>query len=189
MRIRSLWVPFVAVSLLFACTSPTVGGSVVRVEDRPLPELSGPGLHGESLSAAEERGHVLVVSVWATWCYDCERDMPGFADVARRYASRGVRFLGVNPGDNAAQASEWVRHYRVPYPSISDPSQRFAASLGYAGMPATYVVDRDGTIRFSVIGSTTSEETLSGLIEQVLAGASPGQTSASMAIAANSAPR
>jgi len=167
MRIRSL---VVLAMLLVACTSPSPSG-VVRVEDRPLPELAGAGLTGEQLSSRDERGHVLVVSVWATWCYDCERDMPGFANVARRYSRDGVRFLGVNPGDNTAQALEWVRHYRVPYPTISDPSQRYAASLGYVGMPATYVVDRDGTMRFSIVGAQTSEATLSGLIDQVLAGA------------------
>jgi thiol-disulfide isomerase/thioredoxin len=162
--------PFlVLVVCLVACSSPETSGTV-RVEDRPLPELAGTGLNGEELSAADELGHVVVVSVWATWCYDCERDMPGFANVADRYSRDGVRFLGVNPGDNTAQALEWVRNYRVPYPSISDPSGRFAASLGYVGMPATYVVDRDGTIRFSIVGAATSEATLSGLIDQVLAG-------------------
>jgi cytochrome c biogenesis protein CcmG, thiol:disulfide interchange protein DsbE len=167
---RSLCVPLVAIALLVGCTSQTPSG-IVRIEDRPLPELAGTGLRGEQLSSTEERGHVLVVSVWATWCFDCEQDMPGFANVARRYARDGVRFLGVNPGDNTAQAVEWVRRYRVPYPSISDPSERFAASLGYVGMPATYVVDRAGTMRFSIIGARTSEATLSGLIDQVLAGA------------------
>jgi peroxiredoxin len=174
MRIR----PFlILVATLVACSSPPSSGTV-RVEDRPLPELAGTGLNGERLSAADERGHVLVVSVWATWCYDCERDMPGFANVANRYSREGVRFLGVNPGDNTAQALEWVRTYRVPYPSISDPSERFAASLGYVGMPATYVVDREGTIRFSIIGAATSETTLSGLIDQVLAGAASASPSA-----------
>jgi len=163
--------------LLIACSSPPTVGTV-RVEGRPLPELTGTGLQGEHLSAAELRGHVVVVSVWATWCYDCEKDQPGFVNVANRYAHRGVRFLGLNPSEiSLAQPQEWVRRYDVPYPSIEDPSGRFAASLGYTGMPATYVVDRDGTIRFSVIGSTTSEATLSGLIDQVLAGTtgSPAQ--------------
>jgi len=163
----------VAALALLSCTSSGKVTGTVRVEDRPLPELAGTGLNGEHLSAANDRGHVLVVSVWATWCYDCEKDMPGFVNVANRYAKDGVRFLGLNPGEvSAAQPSEWVRHYRVPYPSIQDPSERFAASLGYAGMPATYVVDRDGTIRFSIVGGTTSEATLSGLIDQVLTGAS-----------------
>jgi alkyl hydroperoxide reductase subunit AhpC len=63
-----------------------------------------------------------------------------------------------------------VRRYGVPYPSIEDPSGRFAASLGYTGLPATYVVDRAGTIRYSIIGSTTSEATLSSLIDRTLSG-------------------
>jgi len=186
MRMRSL---VVLATLFVACASPSPTG-IVRTEDRPLPELAGTGLTGEQLSSTDERGHVLVVSVWATWCYDCERDMPGFADAARRYARKGVRFLGVNTQEvSSAQPLEWVRRYDVPYPSLQDPSGRSAASLGYVGMPATYVVDRDGTIRFSVVGTAVSEATLSGLIDQVLTGASSGQTSASIATAANSAPR
>jgi thiol-disulfide isomerase/thioredoxin len=161
-----------ATALLVACSSSSTTGTV-RTEDRPLPEVSGEGLHGEHLSTTDARGHVLVVSVWATWCADCERDQPGFADVATRYAPDGVRFIGVNAEETStAQPLEWVRHYEVPYPSIQDPSGRSAASLGYTGLPATYVVDRDGTIRFSVIGGTTSEGTLSQLIDQVLGGAS-----------------
>jgi cytochrome c biogenesis protein CcmG/thiol:disulfide interchange protein DsbE len=162
--------------LLIACASPPTVGTV-RIEGRPLPDLTGTGLQGERLSSVDLRGHVVVVSVWATWCLDCEKDQPGFVNVAERYADRGVRFLGVDPLDTTAPAQEWVRRYQVPYPSIQDPSGRFAASLGYSGMPATYVVDRDGTIRFSIIGSTTSEAMLSGLLDQVLAeaSASPAQ--------------
>jgi len=159
----------VLAALLVACSSPETAGTV-RTENRPLPEVAGTGLHGEHLSATDDRGHVLVVSVWATWCYDCEKDQPGFVNVADRYAAKGVAFLGVDPLDTRAAAQEWVRRYHVPYPSIEDPSGRFAASLGYVGMPATYVVDRDGMIRFSIIGSTTSEATLSSLIDQVLSG-------------------
>ena len=156
-------------ALLFVGCSSSGQTGTVRTEDRPLPELSGEGLHGEHLSSTDAHGHVLVVSVWATWCYDCERDQPGFADVATRYAAHGVRFLGLNPMETStAQPLEWVRRYRVPYPSIEDPSGRFAASLGYTGLPATYIVDRQGTIRYSVIGGTTSEPTLSRLIDQVL---------------------
>jgi len=162
----------VACLTLIGCSSASgANGGLVRVEDRPLPRLEGKGLDGAPLSAAELRGKVLVVSVWATWCLDCERDQPGFVRVASRYAGRGVAFLGVNPEETStAQPLTWVRRYGVPYPSIEDPSGRFAASLGYTGLPATYVVDRGGTIRYSIIGSTTSEVTLSRLIDRTLSG-------------------
>jgi thiol-disulfide isomerase/thioredoxin len=162
---------FLTLVVLAACSSATPPSGIVRVEDRPLPELSGTGLHGEPLSAADQLGKVLVVSVWATWCLDCENDQPGFVNVADRYAGKHVAFLGVNPEEvGTAQPLAWVRRYHVPYPSIEDPSGRSAASLGYTGMPATYVVDPHGTIRFSVIGATTSEATLSDLIDRVIAG-------------------
>ncbi len=145
-----------------------------------MPELAGQGIHGGRLSSGDHYGHVLVVSVWATWCHDCERDQPGFVNVARRYEADGVRFLGVDTLESStAQSSEWIRRYQVPYPSIQDPSGRFAASLGYVGMPATYVVDREGTIRFSIVGAATSEATLSGLIDQVLAGSGSATPSTS----------
>ena len=170
----------IAVSLtLVGCSSASgANGGLVRVEDRPLPALEGKGLDGAPLSAAAFRGKVLVVSVWATWCLDCERDQPGFVRVAGRYTNRGVAFLGVNPEETStAQPLAWVRRYGVPYPSIEDPSGRFAASLGYTGLPATYVVDRDGTIRYSIVGSTTSEATLSSLIDRTLTGDASGTPS------------
>jgi len=84
----------------------------------------------------------------------------------------------VNPEETStAQPHAWVRRYDVPYPSIEDPSGRFAASLGYTGLPATYVVDRDGTIRYSIIGSTTTEATLSSLIDRTLSGDGSGTPS------------
>src|SRR5207248_9398837 len=84
----------IAVSLtLVGCSSASgANGGLVRVEDRPLPALEGKGLDGAPLSAAAFRGKVLVVSVWATWCLDCERDQPGFVRVAGRYTNRGVAF-------------------------------------------------------------------------------------------------
>src|SRR5207245_10611186 len=101
----------------------------------PLTALGGKGLERASLSTAAFRGNVLVVSVWATWCLDCERDQPGFVRVAGRYAGRGVAFLGVNPEETStAQPLAWVRRYDVPYPSIEDPPGRFAATLGSQGL-------------------------------------------------------
>ncbi len=70
--------------------------------------------------------------------------------MAKRYEDRGVRFLGINHMDQTAAATEWVRHYGVPYPSIADPSGKFATDLDYFGLPDTYVVDPTGTIRYAI---------------------------------------
>ena len=75
-----------------------------------------------------------------------------------------------------------MESYQVPYPSIADPTGKFAASLDYFGLPDTYVVDRTGTIRYAIGPGPTSATQLSGLLDQVLA----AQTSASSATATNS---
>jgi len=170
-----------------ACTrsQATEAGTGVQAMSEPLPVLQGEDLQGNQISSAQFAGRVLVVNAWATWCAPCEQEQPALVRVANRYADRGVRFLGIDHMDQVAQANEWLRSYDVPYPSISDPSGRFATVFDYFGLPDTYVVDATGTIRFAVGPGATTEAQLSGLLDEVLA----AQSSASSATATNSPAR
>ena len=175
--------PLLLIVLLAACTR---GGEVptaapVRTLSEPLPTLAGKDLDGAQISTDQFRGRVLVVNAWATWCTPCEQEQPALVQIAHRYASDGVRFLGIDHMDQDAAAATWIRTYRVPYPSIADPSGKFAASLDYFGLPDTYVVDADGVIRYAIGPGATSETQLSQLLDQLLA----PQTSASSATATN----
>jgi thiol-disulfide isomerase/thioredoxin len=176
-----------AVVLLASCTRAGAGESVtaIRSMDEPMPVLAGDDVQGGAISTRDFLGSVLVVNAWASWCTPCEQEQPDLVQVARRYASRGVRFLGIDHMDQDAAAAEWIRTYGVPYPSLADPSGRFAASLDYVGLPNTYVVDASGTIRFAIGPGATSADQLSGLLDQVL----EAQTSASSATATNSPAR
>ena len=89
-------------------------------------------------------------------------------ELSGRYEGEGVRFLGINFLDDLDSAKSWIEEFQVPYPSLHDPSGRTAAALGYPALPDTYVVDRQGTIRWVVFGETDERE-LSGLIDDVLA--------------------
>jgi peroxiredoxin len=186
-----------AVSLcapLFACTVGTdVSGTVVRSVEEPLPTLSGEGVDGATVSSQSFAGKVLVVNAWATWCQPCHQEQPDLVQVADRFAKRGVVFMGINHQDDKAKAADWIRSYRVPYPSIYDPAGKMAAALTYVGLPDTYVVDRTGTIRYIVNGPTNVAQ-LGALIDDVLtlprgSGSPTVQASASTATATNSAPR
>jgi len=168
---RRHWLPLVFVIVmvtLSACTGgdgdePITG---VVAEDEPLPAIEAPTLDGPRASTADLRGAPAVVNVWATWCAPCQAELPALVDVATAYEGR-VGFLGVNYGDNAAQARTWEDDYGIPYPSIDDPSGTFADDLEFPYLPHTLVVDAGGTIRYRVYGETTSEE-LSGLLDGLL---------------------
>lgn len=178
---------FLLIALLVACTRTGTESTAtpVRSVSEPLPPLSGNDLDGSPISTGQFRGDVLVVNAWATWCTPCEQEQPALVRVAHRYADEGVRFLGIDHMDQDAAATDWVRRYHVPYPSIADPSGKFAGSLDYFGLPDTYVVDAQGVIRYAIGPGATSEPQLSQLLDQVLA----DQTSASSATATNSPAR
>jgi thiol-disulfide isomerase/thioredoxin len=146
----------------------TAGTTVVRRLDEPLPTLAGDDLDGGPLSTDDFRGDVLVLNVWGSWCGPCETEQPALVRVAERFEADGVSFMGINHTDQVAQAKEFVRRFDVPYPSLYDPAGRTAADLGYVGLPDTYIVDRDGTIRVAINGPT-DEAQLTALLDEVLA--------------------
>jgi DsbE subfamily thiol:disulfide oxidoreductase len=152
---------------LAACTGGDGSPLGVARMDDPLPPLAGETLDGARLEASSYAGgDVLVINVWAYDCAPCRHEQPMLVELAGRYDD--VRFLGINYRDDLDAAKDWVREFDVPYPSLYDRSGRTAADLGYPALPDTYVVDRDGTIRWAVFGATDEEE-LTGLIEDVLA--------------------
>jgi cytochrome c biogenesis protein CcmG/thiol:disulfide interchange protein DsbE len=141
-------------------------------------EVSGalPALEGESvvdgspLSSEDFAGDVLVINAWATWCVPCRTEQPALIRVFDAYRDRGVSFLGIDHLDDRASATHWIEEeFQVPYPSLFDPAGEFAAKLGYPGLPATFVVDETGRIRFRRFGPIT-EERLIGMLDRVLEG-------------------
>jgi cytochrome c biogenesis protein CcmG/thiol:disulfide interchange protein DsbE len=143
------------------------GLGIVQV-DRPLPALAGATVQGPSVSPADYEGHVTVVNFWATWCAPCEQEQPALQRISDAYRDRGVDFVGVNYRDDDAAAATWIDRFHVGYPVISDPSGRWADDFGFFGLPATYVVDAAGRIRYQ-INVATDEDQLSGLLDDLLA--------------------
>ncbi len=146
---------------------------VPAAERLPAPELEGFDLEGEPLSTADVRAddHVLVVNVWGSWCAPCRREAPVLADASRRYASRGVAFVGLLSRDKPATANAFARRFDVTYPSLQDPGGRlqlrFADSLPSQGIPTTWIIDRKGRVAARVLAEVT-KGTLDGLIDDEL---------------------
>ena len=162
----------VAAAVLFltamTCSPSSDGGHRLEQVASPLPRLHGDTVQGGTADTSQMLGSILVVNVWATWCGPCEREQPALESVAQAYASKGVRFLGLNERDNLDAAKTWIARLGITYPSISDPSGAFADDLGFLGYPDTYIVDAAGTIRFVIAGETTAQE-VSDALDQVLA--------------------
>ena len=126
-----------------------------RPASGPLPRIEGRTLQGGTFGPAEYRGHVTVVNVWATWCSPCRREQPALQAVWERARHEGVVVVGINYNDDAAAAKDWIRTFDVRYPSVSDPDGAAAADFGFPGLPATYVADATGMLRYRFYGEVT----------------------------------
>lgn len=129
-----------------------------------------PDAEGRPLALAQWRGRILVVNYWATWCPPCRDEMPAFSELNKRYAARGVQFVGIAI-DDAAKVRNFAREYPVSYPLVlaGDADTQISRALGNEAMalPYTLVIDREGQVRTAVLGRV-HEDALAKLIDGLI---------------------
>lgn len=117
-----------------------------------LAQLREPSKH---FSAEEMRGKVWLLNVWASWCVTCRDEHPLLLEYAR---SKAIPIYGLNYKDKREDALSWLGELGDPYVlSVSDLDGRVAIDYGVYGAPETYLIDRNGVIRFKQIGPVTPD--------------------------------
>ena len=117
-------------------------------------------LDGKNMSLAEWKGKVIVLNFWATWCSPCRTEIPYFEAAQKKYASRGVVFIGAAIEDDADSVRDFAKANGISYPVLiagSDNGIALLQSLGnkVAGLPFTMVLDRQGKIVAVKLGILT----------------------------------
>ncbi|MEK6335662.1 MAG: DsbE family thiol:disulfide interchange protein [Acidobacteriota bacterium] len=125
--------------------------------NRPAPAFQLPQLRDQAktFSAQEMRGKVWLMNVWATWCVACRDEHPFLL----QYAKSGVvPIYGLNYKDDRAAALQLLANDGDPYVlNAFDSDGRVAIDYGVYGAPESYLIDRDGIIRFKHIGPITPD--------------------------------
>lgn len=141
-----------------AATSPTEAG---QAEPDAVSKLFASALttpDGTPGDLASFKGHVLVVNFWASWCAPCVREMPALSGLARQYADKGVKFIGIGV-DSQTNVETFLHKVPVAYPVFvsgfggADIARRFGNAAG--GLPFTVVIDANGTVRSTKLGEVT----------------------------------
>jgi cytochrome c biogenesis protein CcmG, thiol:disulfide interchange protein DsbE len=128
--------------------SPLVGKAAPAFS---LPLLKEPAVQ---MTAAQMKGQVWVLNVWASWCVPCLAEHPYVTQLAKS----GVTVVGLNYKDKPQDATGWLAKHGDPYKTIvADRDGRVGIDYGVYGVPETFVIDRDGVIRFKHIGPLTPQ--------------------------------
>ena len=119
---------------------------------KPAPAFSLAQLHdpAQSLSNSDLRGKVWLLNVWASWCVSCREEHPLLMQLA---ASKSVPIYGLEYKDDPGAGKAWLTQNGDPYTaSIVDRDGRVGIDYGVYGVPETFVVDKQGVIRYKQIG-------------------------------------
>lgn len=173
---------FVAPVVVFAVLAIALGWGLTRnpqeipsaLIGKTVPEFALPPVQGRTLglAAADLRGEVSLVNVFASWCTACRYEHPLFMEIAERGV---VPLHGLNYKDRPADAAAWLDELGDPYTRTgADRDGRVAIEWGVYGVPETYVVGADGRIAYKQIGPVTRdvlEDTILPLVERLRAAA------------------
>jgi cytochrome c biogenesis protein CcmG/thiol:disulfide interchange protein DsbE len=130
---------------------------------RPVPSFSLPAVEGllaegvpvPGLASGDLQGRVSVVNVWASWCGPCRDEHPLLMDLAE---DRAIRLVGINQKDNSENARRFLGQFGNPFAAVgNDANGRASIDFGVYGVPETFIVGPDGTIRHKHIGPLSRE--------------------------------
>ena len=160
-----------SLALLASCASqPDGAGDRVEI-GHPVPAYQAVSLSGDSVSLAGQRGKVVLLNVWATWCHPCREEIPELQQLLQRYGARGLELIGVSVdadgNDDGIEA--FAKEFRMTYPIWRDPGERISTQFLILGVPATFLVDRAGVLRWRKTGPIAPGDTsLARAIERSL---------------------
>ena len=119
------------------------------------PSYAARNLKGDSVSLALLRGKPVLLNVWATWCLPCKEEIPYLEKLHAEHVAKGLQIIGVSidaRGDEA-KIESFANDFRMTYPIWRDPDERVNTRFLAIGVPSTYLIDRDGVLRWKHLGT------------------------------------
>ncbi len=139
-----------------AARPPLIGG--------PAPEIVLKDLQGQEIRLSDLRGKIVLLNFWATWCKPCKEEMPAMQAVYDKLRDQGFVVLAVNELEDTERVIEHIRTHGHTFPVVMDRDNRVANRYGVVGLPASFLVDRQGIVREHIFGNLLTEERIADLV-------------------------
>ena len=173
-HVRAFVLALLSVVVVISCSSRTDGAvpSNRRVQvGLPAPAYATVSLNGDSVSLAGERGKVVLLNIWATWCHPCRTEIPELRQLHERYRAQGLQLVGVSVDTDGTDDTirGFMRDFQMTFPIWRDPDERILSLFQTIGVPATFLIDKAGVLRWRRTGPIAPNDTsLRAAIERAL---------------------
>ncbi len=112
------------------------------------PDFTLKSSEGRNLRLGEQRGQVVLVNFWASWCGPCKQEMPHLNRLYDKYRASGFTLLAVNIDDDAKHGAATAAKWGLRFPVLLDADKKVTRQYDLGAMPSTVLIDRDGKVRF-----------------------------------------
>lgn len=136
----------------------------------PMPAYNAELLDGSSFNVGNERGNVVLLNLWATWCGPCRFEIPELEKLHKEYAAQGFKVVGVSLDESGKEAvQQFVDENAMTYPIALDPEGRLANVFQTTVIPTTVLIDRSGNIVWKKLGPVQLNDELKQALDKALA--------------------
>lgn len=116
-------------------------------------------LSGESFQLSKQKGKVVIMNIWATWCAPCHDETPDFVDLYDKYKDQGLVILGVSIDEQGKSVVQpFMEKYNVNYPMVIDDGSIMDKYGPTMGIPTTYIINKKGNLQYFAVGALTQKE-------------------------------
>jgi len=143
---------------LFVIVSATESYSV-QINSK-APEFTLPDISGSQVSLNSFKGKVVYVNFWASWCGPCKKEFPQLETLAGRYADKGVIILAINQDKKRSAMEQFLGKFPITSSNmiiLTDPDSSVITSYGPRAMPSSYLLDKDGIVKYIHFGFGESD--------------------------------
>ena len=134
-------------SLLLATGMAAQTAHAAVTPQAAAPDFTLKSAEGRNLRLAEQRGQVVLVNFWASWCGPCKVEMPHLNKLYDKYRASGFTLLAVNIDDDARTGAATAAKWGLKFPVLLDADKHVSKLYDLGSMPATVLIDRDGKVR------------------------------------------
>ncbi len=154
----------VAGAMTTAGWAASTGDSLVH---KAAPAFVRRDMNGNRVRLRDERGKVVLLNFWATWCIPCQTELPRFAEWQQRYGADGFEVIAVSMDDDAGSARGLMQKLNPGFPVVMGDERLAKLYGGILGLPVTYLIGRNGRIEARYSGESNLKD-MKSKVEQLL---------------------